>query len=140
MAIGDETIGYGSTLEINDGSGGAFVAVPKIVTLGVPSYVVGTVESKRLDLTNRVIVKLATLVNGGSFQFSVQHTNAMLTRLEAIRTALVPKQFRVTIIDDDGNYSKTVPGILTENKVQDLDAEKITVIDVTVEVSGDQVA
>lgn len=137
MAVGDETIGYGATLEINDGTADAYVVVDKVVTLGVPSYVTGVVESKRLDLTNRVIIKLPTLVNGGNFQFTVQHTNATHARLVAVRDLLAEKSFRVTIPDDDGDTVVTVPGILTEVKVEDLDAEKITVISCTVEVSGD---
>lgn len=140
MAVGDETIGYGATIEVDDGAGPTFVAIDKVVTLGVPSYMVGVVESKRLDLTNRVIIKLPTLVNGGSFPFSVQFTNATWARLVAIRDGLVEKNWRVTIPDDDGDTAITVPGILTEAKVQDLEAEKITVIDCTIEVSGDESA
>lgn len=135
MAVGDESIGYGATLEINDS--GTFVSVGKVVSLGVPSYVTGTVESKRLDLTNRVIKKLATLVNGGSFTFQVQHTNAGHSRLVTIRDSLAEYSYRITIPDDDGDTQITAPGILTECKVDDLDAEKITVITCTVEVSGD---
>jgi hypothetical protein len=137
MAVGDETIGYGSTLEVEDGPGPTFVVIPKIQTLGVPSYVTGVVESKRLDLTNRVIVKIPTLVNGGSWTFTVQFTNETHARLVAIRDALVEINWRVTISDDDTDTTVTAPGILTECKVEDLDAEKITVINCTVEVSGD---
>jgi hypothetical protein len=137
MAVGDETIGYGATLEIDDGVGDAYAVVDKIVTLGVASYVTGVVESKRLDLTNRVIIKLPTLVNGGNFQFTVQFTHATYARLVAVRDLLAAKNFRFTIPDDDGDTVYTVPGILTETKVEDLDAEKITVISCTVEVSGD---
>lgn len=137
MAVGSETIGYGATLEINDGVASAFVPVDMLTTLGVPSYVTGTVESKRLDLPNRVIIKLPTLVNGGNYQFSCQFTHAQHARLVAARDALAEYQFRVTIPDDDGDTVVTAPGILTEVKVDDLDPEKITVINCTVEVSGD---
>jgi hypothetical protein len=137
MAVGDEQIGYGATLEIDDGVADAFEEVPMLVTLGVPSYVTGVVESKRLDLPNRVIIKLPTLVNGGNYSFSCQFTHAQYARLVATRDLLAEKNFRVTIPDDDGDTVVTAPGILTEVKVQDLDAEKITVIDCTVEVSGD---
>lgn len=139
MAVGDETIGYGATLEVNDGVSAAFVIIPKVVTLGVPSYVTGVVESKRLDLTNRVTLKLATLVNGGSFTFTAQFTHETHARLVAIRDTLAAYQWKVTIPDDDGDTTVTAPGILTECKVEDLDAEKITVINCTVEVSGDDV-
>lgn len=137
MAVGDESIGYGATLEINDGPASAFEVVPMLTTLGVPSYVTGVVESKRLDLPNRVIIKLPTLVNGGSFPFSLQFTHEQHARLILVRDALAEYQFRVTIPDDDGDTVVTAPGILTEVKVDDLDPEKITVIDCTVEVSGD---
>ena len=139
MAVGDETIGYGSTLEINDGGAGAYVAVGKIEILGIPSKIVGTVQSKRLDLTNRVIKKLPTLVDPGNFTFRVQHTNAMYSRLKTIRDAHTDYHFRATIADDDGDTVITVPGLLVQVKPDDVDAEKITVLECTVEVSGDDV-
>lgn len=139
MAVGEESIGFGGTLEINDGAGDTFVAVDMIVTLGIPNYTVGTVESKRLDLPGGVIKKLATLKNGGSLTVKQQFTNAGYARMNALRDAKAEKQFRFTIPDDDGDTQVTVPGLVTANKVSDLDAEKITEFDTTIEVSGAEV-
>jgi hypothetical protein len=138
MAVNDESIGFGGTVELNDGPGDTFVVIPKVTSLGVPSATVGTVESKRLDLTGGVIVKLATLINGGSVTIKHQFTHAQFARLETVRKARIEKLLRVTVPDDDGNTEVTVPVLLTQNKTSDLDAEKITEIDSMFEVSGDE--
>lgn len=133
--VGDETIGFGGTLEINDGGGGSFVPVDKIVTLGIPAYTTGTVESKRLDLDGGVIKKLATLKNGGNLTVKIQFTHAGYARMKALEDR-AEHLFKFTVPDDDGDTEITVPGIVTLNKTSDLDAEKITEFDMTVEVSG----
>lgn len=136
--IGDETIGYGVTIEVDDGAGNTYVVIPKCEMVGVPSKVIGTVESKRVDLDQRTVVKLKTLTNGGSFQFRAQHIHATYARLAAIRDDYDRDEYnwRVTVPDDDDDTVITVPGILTEAKIEDVEAEKITVIMCTVEVSG----
>lgn len=139
MAVGDETIGFGGVAEVNDGAADAFQVIPKVVSLGFPSEVVGTVESKRLDLTDAVIVKLATLKNGDSFSIKIQHTKATYARMETIRKARVAKQWRITIPDDDGGTEKTVPGILTQNKFDPMEAEKINEFEAIIEVSGAEI-
>ncbi len=140
MAVGDENIGFGGIIEVDDGPAGAFQTIPNCEVTGVPSKVIGTVESKRLDLPNRVIKKIRTLANGGSFTFRTQFTHATWARLKAIRDDFdTEPRWRVTVPDDDGDTIFTVPGILTEAKTDDLEPEKITTISCTVEVSGDDV-
>lgn len=137
---GDESIGFGGSFEINDGVGDAFVVVPKVETLGVPNETTGVVESKRLDLAEAVIKKIATIHNGGSFSVKIQLTAAVRARLEVIRKARAEKKFRVNVPIDTGTLTVTVPGIITSNAIEDLEAEKITVINTTIEVSGPQEA
>lgn len=137
---GDEQVGFGGTLEINDGAADAFVVVPKVETLGVPSETVGVVESKRLDLPDATIIKLATLKNGGTFSFKVQVTAATYMRLDAIKIARATKQYRVSVPVDTGKLRVTVPGIIASNPIEDLESEKITVMNVTIEVAGARIA
>lgn len=136
---GDESVGFGGEFLINDGAGDTYVIVPKVETLGIPNETTGIVESKRLDLTDGVIKKLATLKNGGSFTVKIQHTAATWARLEAIRKPRTEKKFRVRIPCDTGFVEKTVPGIITANPIEDLESEKITVINCNIEVSGAEV-
>lgn len=143
MAIGDETIGFGATCEIDDAGdgsapGAAYTVVDKIVSLGVPSEKVGIVESKRLDLSGGVIKKLATLKDGGEFSIRQQFTHAGFDRMETIRAAKDEHLFKITIPDDDGDTEIIVPGIITENKTDSLEAEKITEFETMVTVSGAQ--
>lgn len=135
-AEGDESVGFGGVLEINDGVADAFQAVPKLETLGVPSETTGITESKTLDLPEATIRKLATLKNGGSFSFKYQVIAATHKRIEKMRKARATKHFKVSVPVDTGTLSVTVPGIVTQQPLEDLEAEKITVANVTVEVSG----
>lgn len=136
MAQGDETIGFGGIFEVNDGGGGSFQVVPKVISLGIPNETVGIVESKRLDLSGAVIKKLATLKNGGSIAVKIENITGTWDRFEAIRSARLEKQWRFTIPLDEGNKIITVPGILTSNKHDALEAEKINEFEATIEVSG----
>lgn len=133
---GDEVVGDGSEFLINDGAADAYVIVPKVVTLGFPNETTGTVESKRLDLVEHTIVKLATLINGGNLTVQIQLIAATWTRLEAIRASRLPKKFKFRVPIDTGWLEKIVPGIVTGCPLEDLDAEKITVINLAIEVSG----
>lgn len=139
MAVGDESIGFGATLEINDGSADAFVVVPMIISLGIPAETVGVVESKRLDLPGGVIKKLTTLKDGGEVSIKQQFTNAGYARMEALRAAKGEKRFRFTIPDDNGDTVITVPGFITANKTDGLESEKITEFDTMVSISGAQI-
>jgi hypothetical protein len=137
MAVGDATIGYGGTIEINDGGGSSYVAVDAVITVGVASYTLGPVESKRL--ANDIVKKLPTIKKGDSFTIKQEFTNAGYIRMKALLDARTPKNFRFTIPDDDGDTEITVPGIVTQNKISDLDPEKITELDTMVEISDEEV-
>ena len=140
MAVGDESIGFGATLEIDDGgtgaASGAYTEVPMITSLGVPARTTGIAESKRLDLPQAVIKKIATLKDGGEFSIKQQFTNAQFARLEVIREARQTNNFKITIPDDDGDTEIIVPGIITANKTDALEADKITEFETMVTVAG----
>lgn len=139
MAVGDETVGFGGVFEVNDGVASAFQVVPKVESLGVPGYTVGTVPSRRLDLTDGVVKHLATLREGDAFTVKIQHTKATYARFVAIRDARTEKQWKITVPDDDGNTVITVPGILTSCPHDPLSADTINVFEASIQVSGDQV-
>lgn len=138
-ATGDESIGYGATLKINDGASSAFVAVPKLTKLGIPTEKTGTAESKALDLPEAVIRKLPTLKDGGTFTFSYQAIGATFDRIEVIRAARSTKQWQVSVPIDTGEIEITVEGFVEMNGLEDIEADKITVGNVTVVVSGPQI-
>jgi hypothetical protein len=136
MAVGDATIGYGGTLEINDGGGDSYVPVTAIVTVGVPSYTFGTVESKRLN--REVIVMLKTLKKGETFIIKQDRTNAEHARMKALFNSRESKLFRVTVPDDAGGEETTVPGLVVGFKSSDMDPEQITTMETTVQVSDEE--
>jgi hypothetical protein len=121
--VGDESIGFGGTCEIDDGGTGAapgstFEEIAKVTSLGVPSEKVGVVESKTLDLPGGVIRKLPTLKDGGEFSIKQQFTHAGWARMETIRAAKQVHEWKFTIPDDDGDTEITVTGFITENKTE----------------------
>jgi hypothetical protein len=136
MATGDATIGYGSVLAINDGSADAYVDVDAIVTLGIPSFTLGTVESKRLS---RDVVKLIPGIRKGEpFTITMEKTNAGLVRFKALQYARTEKMFRFTIPDDTGDDEYTFPGIVTAVKPSDVEVEGIQMLEVTVATSDEE--
>lgn len=146
MAVGDESIGFGATCEIDDGgtgaaTGAAYTVVGMITSLGVPSDTTGIVESKRLDLPGGKVRKIATLLDGGEFSIKQQFTNAGFSRMEALRVAHQANKtfnlFKITIPDDDGDTEVIVPGIVTQNKTDALEADKITEFETMVTVQGE---
>lgn len=125
----EESIGFGGTVDIDDGGTGAapgasFVNVVNVVTLGVPSIKTNTTESKRLTLAR--IRKIATIEDGGEFSIKQQFTNAGFARMETIRTAKARHTFRITVPDDDSDTVIEVVCLITENKTDSLESEKIT--------------
>lgn len=135
-AEGDESIGFGGRFECDDNDDNNFVNIPKVESLGVPDETTGVVESKPLDLAGAVVRKIATIHNGGNFQVKIQLTAAVRARLETIRTNRKARKFRIKIPIDTGTLQITVPGIVTSNKIDDLEAEKINTFTCMIEVSG----
>lgn len=139
MAVGDESIGFGATVEIDDGGsgatpgGGAYAEVDMVTTVTVPSIKTGTTESKRLALAR--VRKIATIEDGGEFSVKQQFTHAGWARMEAHRAGKHRCSYRVTVPDDDGDTEVTVVGIITENKTDGLEADKITEFETMVTVA-----
>lgn len=138
MAVGDESIGLGATVAIDDGGTGAAPGasveeVDALLTIDPPSIKTGTVESKRL--ANGRLRKIATIEDGGSWSFNQQFTNAGYERMEAIRTNKQRNEYTVTIPDDDGDTVITVVCLITENKKNAIEADKITEFETMLEVA-----
>lgn len=129
MAVGDESIGHGATVFIDDGgtgaaAGAASTEVEAVVSLGVPAVTTGTAESKRLTVAR--VRKIATIEDGGEFSIKQQFTHAGYARMEANRSNKNRLTFEITVPDDDGDTVVTVVGLITANKTDALEVDKIT--------------
>lgn len=130
------TIGFGGTLEINDGGGSSYVAVDAIVSLGIASYTMSTVDSKRLSRTTVKVIP--GVKKGDAFTINMENTREGFVRFQALFDGRAEKLFRFTIPDDDGDYDEwIVPGLVTQVKLSDLEVESITMLEVSVQVSDD---
>jgi hypothetical protein len=126
-------IGYGAAVAINDGAGNAFQDVPDLTSIDPPADEVGSAESKRLNLPGGVITSVSTLINPGEFSFTMEFDTPLMTRLESLKK--VPKNFRITI-PGTTSFVKTVPGFITKNETDSVEADKITSITTTVKITG----
>lgn len=139
MAQGDETIGLGATVEIDDGGDGSapdqvsFEEVAAVLSIGVPSIKTGTTESKRIS--NGRVRKVATIEDGGEFTIKQQFTHDGFARMEAIRSNKHRCTYRITVPDDDGDTEIEVVGLITENKTDALEPDKITEFETMVSVA-----
>lgn len=130
MAVGDETIGLGATVEIDDNGNGSapdqasFEEVEALLTITPPSIKTGVAESKRIGATR--IRKVATIEDGAEWSFTQDHTHAGWTRMETIREAKYRCTYRITVPDDDGDTEIEVVAIILENKIVAMESDKIT--------------
>jgi hypothetical protein len=135
----EESIGFGGTVEIDDNGNGSapdqssFANLANVITLGIPSPKMGVAESKRLTLAR--VRKIATIEDGGEFSIRQQFTHAGYERMQAHRAAKHRLTFRVTVPDDDGDTVIEVVGLVTENKTDALEVEKITEFETMVTVA-----
>lgn len=137
----DEKLGYGATLEINDGGGSAFVAVPNITAMDFPSVMRNVIESKRVDLPEQFIVKLKGLKNRDDIVVTSDVTNTEHARLKALAEGETDYQFRFTVPDDTSNTgtSVTVNGFVRNHKINSVTPEGINEMQTTITVYGPDV-
>lgn len=132
-------IGYGATISVNDGSGStgsASAAVVDIVSLTVPDVEVGVVESKRVNLTNRYIEKLAALKDPGQFSFVYEFSTGKKTRLDSLIGS--SRVFVITLPTDAGStWTRTTSGFIVSNKSDNVAADQIQTCTCTVQCTGE---
>lgn len=131
-------IGLGATLAVNDGSGGsgsASAIILDILNMTVPDVEVGVVSSPRLNLSNRVIPKLAALQEPGQFTFQYEFSTGKKTRLDALIGS--DRVFVITLPTDTGSaWTRTTPGFIVSNKSDSVQAGEIQTCTCTVQLSG----
>lgn len=131
-------IGLGATLAVNDGSGGAGSAsaiILDICNLTVPDREVQIVDSKRLNMSDRLIGKVAGMDEPGQFQFQYEFSTGKKTRLDALIGS--DRVFVVTLPTDTGSaWARTVPGIIVSNKSEQVEPDQIQMCTCVVQVTG----
>jgi hypothetical protein len=131
-------LGLGATLAVNDGSGSsgsASAIIVDIVNLTVPDREVQIVDSKRLNMADRLIGKLAGMDEPGTFQFQYEFSTGKKTRLDTLIGS--DRVFVVTLPTDTGSaWTRTVPGIITSNKSDQVEPDGIQMCTCTVQVTG----
>lgn len=139
MSNHNNAIGLGATLEVDDGTLKAYVAVVDLLNLTPPDYETGTVESKRLNLTGRTLVKKAALNDPGEFTFEYEHSAAKKARFDTLQdgTSYYWRVILPATDDESGStWKRVVPGFVKSNKVNQVQADGIMTVTCTVVVTG----
>jgi len=131
-----ESIGFGSTLHVNDGASNAYVQVFNLNTFTPPSEKLNTVESKRLDTPGAVIVKVPTMFDPGECSAKLQFSQAGFARFETPRKAKTKINLKFTVVDDVSTTVVIVPGYVTQNKADAVEPDKITEFEVMFAICG----
>lgn len=133
------TIGLGAKLEVNDGASSAFVEIPALLNLTVPDPEFGAAESKLLSqASDKTIRMVPTMKTPGEFQFQYEFDGDVKDRLDDLLG--VSKQWKPTLVDGVSTWTKTVPGFLKSNKLDQVEPDQIQTVTAVVVVSGPDVA
>lgn len=135
----NNTIGLGTTLEVNDGVADAFAFVDNLVNIGVPDPETGVIERKLLGLTQRTIRKKAALKDPGEFAFQYEYTPARKERFDALQDGEEYHwRFNVPPTDDapSTHFIRVVPGFVKSNKLDQIVPDQIVTATCVVTVSG----
>ena len=132
-------IGLGCKVEINDGVADAYAEITAVTSLGTPDVTLNTTESKRLDITNRTIRKVATMFDRGEVQITYEFSATEKDRLDGLRDAVTEKSFRFTVEVPGGTdwVSDPLKGYVTKNVINDVVADEIVTCTATVTFSGE---
>lgn len=125
-------IGLGATIGVNDASGaGSNCIILDVISMTVPDSEINVVESKRLNLTNRLIGKLQSLTDGGTFTFTYEYSEGKKARLDALMGS--NQVWNVTMTDA---WSRYCPGFLKSNKFDSIKADEIITCTAEVQTNG----
>lgn len=123
--------GLGTTIEINDGSANAFVAVADVVSITPPGDELQSAVSKRLNLTDGLLGKVPTTTDGGEFSFTYEYDADEFDRINALKGE--SKSFKIT---PNGGTAYTIPGYVTKNMQNEIIADEIQTCTANVMVNG----
>lgn len=136
MASVNESIGNDATIHINDGGSDAYVAVDNLVDFEAPDPVLGTVESKRLDLPSDTLIEVPTIFKAGQAKIRWQFGQANWTRFNGLRANKTKKNFKFTVNDDTSTTVVICAGYVTSNKRMKVEADKIQEVESTITLTG----
>lgn len=136
MASVAETIGYGATVEINDGGAGSYAQVFNIIDFDPPAEKLNFAESKRLDTPSAVIVSVPTMFDPGDCTMHLQTTDVGFSRLEGLRRAKTKCNFRFTIPVETGTKVRIVPGYIMQNKQDPVKPDEIETFACSIKIVG----
>jgi hypothetical protein len=127
-------IGLGWKLQVDDGASNAYADITGIVDLEPPddgSW--GFREKKTLDLTNGTVTREKTVKTPGEFTFTWEWDKTQYARLELLDG--VAKNWKMLSTDGTA-FTRIVPGILAQNKIQGVTADGGVMVQTTVGVTG----
>jgi hypothetical protein len=130
------TIGVGAQVEINDGASNAFAVWNDVLDIEPNDDAFNVQESKRLNITSRRVTKVLGVQTPGQLVVTYEFTKTEYTRIEALKTAMVAKSFKITLPEGSPSWTATFTGFITSNKIQQVSADGIMTVQATIEISA----
>lgn len=124
------TIGYGSSIEIDDGTSAAFVAFDAVTSITVPSQEQATVESTHLLSANRYREYVAGLIEPGDCGFTCRWSDTAYARVLSARGAA--HMFKIKFPDTS---HADFAGIITKAEIE-VGFDAVVDIKVSLKVTG----
>jgi hypothetical protein len=133
-----ESIGYGDTVHIEDGAGPSYVLVDNLVDFDPPNEVLQTVQSKRLSMASRRLIRIPTIYDPGETRLMVNLSQAGRTRFKTLLDNRTLENWKFTLTDDTSTTVIIVAGYVTSMKFNRVVADEIVNYEVTIGHTGVQ--
>jgi hypothetical protein len=127
-------IGCGWKLAVDDQAGPAYQDIAYLTDVDPPDDgPVGMADSKRLDIANNTVTRVPTVITPQNFTFTYEFDKTQYVRLATIKRTV--KNWKVSSTDGTP-WTRIVPGVLSQQKLNAVNADGIVTVTVTVEVTG----
>lgn len=127
-------IGLGWKLQVNDGVAGAYADISYIVDLDPPDDgAFGMREKKTLDLSNSTVTREKTVKTPGDWTFTYEWDKTQYARLELLDGT---SQNWKVLSTDGTPFARIVPGVLLQQKINQVTADGGVTVTATVGASG----
>lgn len=133
-----ESIGYGATVHIEDGAGPSYVIVDNLVDFDPPNEILQTVQSKRLSMASRRLIRIPTIYDPGETRLMVNMSQAGFTRFNTLKNNRTLENWKFTLNDDTSTTVIIVAGYVTGLKFNRIVADEIENYEVTIGHTGVQ--
>lgn len=124
--------GEGSSLEVNDGSASAYVAIDDVLTIDPPDNTVIEIERNRLSVTTMTEKAFSGRLELGTLSFTYEIDATSYSRIELLKKVSKGWKFK----NSGTNQTMAFTGVLTANKKNGVAGQTIDSATATVRLTS----